>query len=116
LMDTVRVVVDEEDMACTATPSNSFDTAFKKPKAPSSFGVWRTPGRRHIQTTECRCGALQRAVAPQPWPLPAHFLRGVQCRVYVTTCLFYTLSFCLVLYTVEYVYSIQKFIAPVNSF
>ncbi|KAJ7282546.1 hypothetical protein C8J57DRAFT_1710667 [Mycena rebaudengoi] len=76
-----QVIADEEDMACTATPSNSFDTALKKPKAPSSFRVWRTPGRRHIQTTECRCGALQRAVAPQPWPLPAHFSRGVQCRV-----------------------------------
>ncbi|KAJ7248391.1 histidine kinase-like ATPase [Mycena rebaudengoi] len=36
LMDTVRVVADEEDMACTATPSNSSDAALKKPKASSS--------------------------------------------------------------------------------
>ncbi|KAJ7212833.1 histidine kinase-like ATPase [Mycena rebaudengoi] len=36
LMDTVRVIADEEDMACTATPSNSSDATLKKPKASSS--------------------------------------------------------------------------------
>ncbi|KAJ7274260.1 hypothetical protein C8J57DRAFT_1595283 [Mycena rebaudengoi] len=35
-MDIVRVVADEEDMACTATPSNSSDAALEKPKALSS--------------------------------------------------------------------------------